>query len=365
MAEFSDAHRRLAHLITSGAYVAGRLPSERALGESLGISRTTVRKVLAQLEQDGVLARSSTRRAQIARSLDGTGSMRRIAFIAPAFTSAGTGHWEDGLRRALAAHPGAHLSSLRYRSGDDLVFAEAARGYDGVFVLMGAEGADERVREALIGPGLAPVVSLEQDLSRWGVPSLRLFPPTCVHRVLDEMHALGHRRIGCLNTQPEDSIIAADLQAWQVWMAARGCRGPLLSEPIAPFGDPMPKAHVLMGRALADHPEVTAWLCLTLEAVRGAIRAVHDAGMVAGREVSLCSIDGQGQEDYLVPSLACIATVDPTPYLAIGLDWMLAGQRRPWPGALHFTPVENRFHPGESLGPVRAPATADRDLVQV
>lgn len=357
MTESLTTHRRLAHLITSGAYVVGKLPSERDLSASLGVSRNTVRKALAQLADEGVLARAPRRRVQIARGRDG--GARRIAFIAPAFASVGPARHEDSLRRVLAdRHPDVHLASLRYRSTEEPLFREAARGFDGVFLLLGSEGPDERLRQALIGPDLAPVMGLVQDLSAWGVPFIDLFPPVCVHVMLDRMHALGHRRIGCLNTQPIDPIIAGFARAWQVWMAAHGYSGPMVSEPVRPFEDPTPKAHALMRAALAQHDEVTAWLCLTPEVVRGAIRAVHDTGMVAGREIAVCGIDGQGLEDYLVPSLACIATPDPAPYFAMGLEWMLAGPQRVWHGPLRISPIENTFHPGESLGPVHRPASA-------
>ncbi|MBA3937162.1 MAG: substrate-binding domain-containing protein [Planctomycetes bacterium] len=360
----SSTYRRLAQLIASGAYL-GKLPAERTLSVSLGVSRSTLRKALSQLEMEGVLGHSGTRRAQIARALGGAGGMRRIAFIAPAFPSPGTGRLEEALRRTLVGHePEIHLASLRYRAHDEPLFREAARSCDGVFLLLGSDGADEQLRAALVGPELAPVVCLEQDLSHWGIPSLTLFPPLCVHQVLDQVHALGHRRIGCLNTQPADPVVQANILAWQVWMATHGCAGPLVSEPVVPFEDPLPRAHALMHTCFAAHPGVTAWLCLTPDVARGAIRAIHDAGMTAGREVSVCCIDGQGQEGFLVPSLACIASPDPAPYFDVGLRWMLAGAARVWHGPLRFSPITSRFHAGESLGPVpvaTAPIPAGAD----
>lgn len=356
MSQSQSIHRRLAHLITSGAYL-GALPSERMLSDSLGVSRSTLRTALALLERDGVLVRSPTRRIRIARGVGGSGGLRRIAFIAPAFPSPGTGRLEESLRRTLLGHdPGIHLASLRYRSIEEPLFRDAARSCDGLFLLLGSDGPDERLHDALVGPGQAPVVCLEQDLSHWGIPSLTLHPAICVHQVLDQVEALGHTRIGCLNTQPADPVIQANLQAWQVWMAAHRASGPLENEPVISFEDPLPRAHALMHDCITRHPDVTAWLCLTSDVARGAIRAIHDAGMMAGREVSVCCIDGQGQEDYWVPSLACIASPDPEPYLAMGLRWMLAGAERAWHGPLHYSPIENRFHAGESLGPVPAPS---------
>lgn len=357
MTTVPDACRTLTGLITSGSFAGGRLPSERELGEVLGVSRTTVRKVLDQLAKDGVLARSPTGRAQVLRGHE-AGRLRRIAFIAPAFASTGAGRWEDALRQTLERHPGVHLASLRFRSWDEPLFREAARGCDGVFLLPGGESPTDRVRQALVGPGAAPVASLGIDLSAWGVPSLMLHHTASVHQILDRMHELGHRRIGWLNSQPVCSSVAARTQAFQVWMAAHRLDGPLVSDPVAPFQDPTRRGHSLMRRCLDQHPDVTAWLCSVIYTARGAIRAIHDRGMVAGRELSIATIDGEQHEDFCVPTLACAAAVDPEPYLALCVQWMLAGPARSWHGPLLVQPAEPRFHPGESLGPVHLPIQA-------
>lgn len=355
MAVLDNACHTLSELLASGSFAGGRLPPERELGEILGVSRSTVRKVLARLATDGVLTRGATGRAELVRS-HAAGGLRRIAFVAPAFASTGIAHWEDALRRVLARHPGVHLASLRFRTWDEPLFRDAARGCDGIFLLPGGEAPGPRARQALLEPGMAPVASLGIDLTGWGVPSLIPHPPGCVHRVLDHIHAQGHRRIGWLNTQPVCTATAARQQAWQVWMAAHGFDGPLVSEPVEPFRDPTPAAHALMGRCLERHPAVTAWLCSVIYTARGAIRAIHDRGLVAGRDISVATIDGELQEDYMVPSLACAAAVDPEPYLALCLAWMLARPQQAWQGPLLLQPAEHRVHPGESLGV--APATA-------
>jgi hypothetical protein len=63
----------------------------------------------------------------------------------------------------------------------------------------------------------------------------------------------------------------------------------------------------------------------------------------------VATIDGEHQEDLNVPSLACAATIDPDPYLALCLNWMLAGEGRAWSGPLLVQPAKNGFHAGESL----------------
>jgi hypothetical protein len=348
MASVTSVHSALTRLIAGGAYAGDRLPAERELCEVLGASRTTVRRVLTRLEAEGIVRRGDTGRVSILRGPE-AGRMRRIAFVAPAFESAGTVRWEGALRRAATIrHPGLHIASLRFIGWEDPVLGDVKRGCDGVFLLPGAQPPPARLLDLLAGPGAA-VTSLESDFSAAGIPSLRLYPDTSVETVLDHIFAHGHRHIGWFNTQPECPIILANQRTWQRWMHEHHCDGPLISDPVVPFQDPTPRARDLMRRCLQDHPDVTVWLCAVVQSARGAIRAIHDQGLVAGRDVSVATVDGEYQEDLNVPSLACAAAVDPEPHLALCLAWMLAGESRRWNGPLLVQPASHGFHAGESL----------------
>ena len=338
-------------LIASGAYAGDQLPSERELCEVLGASRTTIRRVLERLADQGIVARSTTGRARItAGHGDDAHPLRRIAFLAPAFASDGVLRWEAALRQSLAAHgANLHLAALRFTGWADPVIGEATVGCAGVFIQLGTEPPTPRALALLTKPGVA-VASIETDLSALGIPSLNLYPARALETVLDALHAQGHRRIGWLNTQPADPIIQASSAAFSAWLKARGLEGPVVSQPVAPFEDPAPAARALMARCLDEHADVTAWLCSVVQCARGAIRAIHDRGWQAGREVSIATIDGERQEDLNVPSLACAARVDPVPHLAPFVEWILAGENRRWDGELFRTPAEPGFHDGESLG---------------
>jgi GntR family transcriptional regulator len=59
---YEQAHDALAALVAGGAFRPGsRLPSERVLGEQLGVSRLTLRRALGALVAEGVLQRRDTR----------------------------------------------------------------------------------------------------------------------------------------------------------------------------------------------------------------------------------------------------------------------------------------------------------------
>ena len=59
---YEQAHAALAEMVEAGTYRPGsRLPSERVLGEALGVSRFTLRRALGSLVAAGVLQRRSSR----------------------------------------------------------------------------------------------------------------------------------------------------------------------------------------------------------------------------------------------------------------------------------------------------------------
>jgi GntR family transcriptional regulator len=59
---YEQAHAALAAMVEAGTYRPGsRLPSERLLGEALGVSRLTLRRALESLVEAGVLQRRSSR----------------------------------------------------------------------------------------------------------------------------------------------------------------------------------------------------------------------------------------------------------------------------------------------------------------
>lgn len=59
---YEQAHQALAELVASGTYRPGsRLPSERALGQALGVSRLTLRRALESLVALGIVERRASR----------------------------------------------------------------------------------------------------------------------------------------------------------------------------------------------------------------------------------------------------------------------------------------------------------------
>lgn len=63
------------------------------------------------------------------------------------------------------------------------------------------------------------------------------------------------------------------------------------------------KAHRALTEYLRVHPDTTAVCCMADIIVPAALRAIHDAGKIAGKDIAVISFDGSGVLGYCVPSV--------------------------------------------------------------
>jgi DNA-binding LacI/PurR family transcriptional regulator len=197
-----------------------------------------------------------------------------------------------------------------------------------------------------------PVVVLGHDWTEHGVPSLRLYRPGLVQKVLDHLADLGHRKIDCFNVQPADSIIDSRIAQWDIWRAARQMSGRLINEPVPAYTETISAAYDVTARRIAAGEfDCTALFCLTERVAAGAMRAMVDHGIRPGHDVAVCMVDDAGRAEYSIPSITSLESPDPKPYLAVCLEWMLAGQERQWRGPLLVQPEDLRLVVRESTVP--------------
>lgn len=352
---------RLAQRIRNGDYHLYGLPSERELALNVGVSHMTARKAVQKLLGQGLVYRLPNGRLAVSGVEHNADRSReaQIAFLVPAFESASVRVWHIALAQVRARF-NASIRVVYYTHWDDPSLVNALARFDGCFLIPVPfaipAGFAARLRESG-----RPVVVLSLDWSPHGIPSLRLFPAFCVQRLLDHLAKLGHRRIDCLNLQPMDSQIEELLAQWRLWMAARGWKSSLIGEAVKPYTHVLPAAHELISKRIrAGDLKGTALLCTTEPAAVGAMRAMADRGLRPGHDVPVCTVDGEGRAQYLIPSLTCISLSDPTPYLAVALEWMLAGSSRTWVGPLLLQPAGVELAVGESTVPAAKPKPGSR-----
>lgn len=339
--------RRIAH----ADHIVAGIPSERQLADELGLSRNTVRAAVQHLVEKGVLVRQSNGRLNVALQPDGA-NRRTIGFIAPAGPSGDLDEWResvDGVVHGVLRDQEVTVRSVSYGHWGDSAIQDALNSFDGAFFVTPAEKMPAWL-VAKIKASSCRVVVLDQDESAAGLPSLTLFPPAMESKLFDHLYRLGHRQIDCVNTQEQGAVVQGRISAWRRYLELHGLSGQLRS---LEKRKPAESAYRLISDALQEGQRVaSALFCTTGPAAVGAIRALHDAGLKVGRDVSVCAVNSEGLGRYLLPSLTALEAPPRSLYLRRAGEWMLSAGA--WEGPLLLQPEDIPMFEGESTGPAPA-----------
>lgn len=338
--------------IRFGDYLLTEVPTERELAAEAGVSRMTARKALLDLIATGLLVREPNGRVSARMPADR--QAMQIGFLVPSLASPDVEAWRLALEKT-AEKFGATVRTVMYLHWEDPVLSQAIHALDGTFLYLSAEAVSDSAIAAIRSSD-RPVVAIGNDLTAHGLQSVRLFPASFVHHVLDMLPELGHEDCDCFNIQTVDDVIEARITQWNLWRAHRRMPGRLLGRPIAAYERPLAAAYSEMGRIL-DEGELTATslFCTTAPAAIGAIRAMNDRGIRVGSDISVCVFNDEGLGRYMVPSLTCATMPDPAPYVSVCMEWMQR-QGEGWIGPLLMQPDRATLFRGESTGPAPRPA---------
>jgi LacI family transcriptional regulator len=347
--KFACVMRILKRRIAAGDYAARELPGEIPLAAELGVGRITMRRAIRELLDEGLLARAPSRRLIVNTAAEHPVVRKVIGYMAPAHASSINTRWRYVLDQVAARRGNVLVRPVDVIHDDDPSITEALKGFDGVFVTLGA-GVNLDVWRRRLHDARARVVSLETDMSADGIVSVCMETPAALRRVLDHLMTLGHRRIDCLNVQPAGPVIASRIATWRAWCTENGIAGELIDAPVKPFEDPLPRAHRVVRRMLRNGTLRATALLSTIElGAAGAMRALADAGLQAGRDLSVCSAVEDYRARYAIPSITCVRAIDPSPYYARCLDWMCSGKA--WQEPLLLKPRTRPIFKGASTGP--------------
>ena len=351
MAKYVNVANLIKTRVRNGDYSMKSVPAERQLAAEVGVSYMTVRRAMRELVEEGILVRQPNGRLCVGRLAEGNGAQLQLAFLAPTFNSPVIEQWRiaiDNITRRLKGF----VRPVLYMHWDDPVVQDALDAFDGVFLLPIPEALPPHVAERL--KAAKRLVVIDQDMSHLGIPSVRLFPPVFVQRLLDHLAELGHRRIDCFNVHPvdlkSDAVIQQRVEQWNLWRLAHGYEGRLINAPVPLHTAPFDVAYRAMKKLLDEKTfDATAILAVTAPAAMGAMRALHEHGIWPGREVSVCTINGESMGDTLIPSLTALEALDPQPYVAACIDWIVSGGEN-WIGPLLVQPADVPLVVRESTG---------------
>jgi DNA-binding LacI/PurR family transcriptional regulator len=332
-------------------HVVAGIPSERQLAEELGLSRTTLRKALQQLMDQGTLTRLENGRLEVASATDKP-RLHTVGFIVPAGTSANRDEWRESLEsvvQGLSQQYSVVIRTITYGHWADPSIQEALAGFDGAFFMTDSESIPKWLLTK-IKESACRVVCLDKDQSDAGLPSVQLFPPTGERKLFDLLYRFGHRRIDCLNTQGEDAVIQGRIAAWQDYVNSSGIEGQLHT---LMMRKPAESAYQLVRDSLQEGRALgSALFCTTGPAAIGAMRALHEAGLKIGDDVSVCAVNSEGIGRYLLRSLTALEAPPRALYLRRACEWMLGKEQ--WQGPLLVQPSDVPLFEGESTGPAQS-----------
>ncbi|MBN8712001.1 MAG: hypothetical protein BGO12_06245 [Verrucomicrobia bacterium 61-8] len=341
MEPFLPNYKNVANLmrrrILHGAYALKSIPSERQLAEEIGVNYMSVRRGLRLLEKDGLLMRGEDGRIEIRRARQGQKTHFNFGLLMPTFKSSAMGLWRIALEKACSRLP-CNIRPVVYLHWDDPVLLSAIKGFDGIFLSPLPAPLPESLAIRL-RPPTSSVVVLDEDFSGYGIPSIQIFPSLFIHRLLDHLKALGHKKIGCLSTQPDNPEIRERINQWRLWKEMNGIEGALENHPVPPHGDPIQQAYKIMSRRPLDAREETGWFCTTTPAALGLMSALTDLGRRIGHEIAVCSANGEGIAAMFDPPLTALEAHDPGPFINQCLDWMTEGGQI-WRGPLLMRPTD-------------------------
>lgn len=348
---------RLATRIRNGDYHLNGIPSERDLAVDVGVSHMTARKAIRKLLDDKLIVRLPNGRLDI--QSNGKNAPKhlqtQIALLAPSWNSFETNTWNMALSR-MAQEFDFSFRLVYYLHADDPVIKNTISRFDCTFFLPNdpmPQAVYQELREIA-----KPFVIVNNDWSHLGIPSIRLFPPVFIHKMLDHLASLGHKRIDCLNVQPGGSIISERITQWRVWLAAHGFEGHLYDHQATPYSDSTPIAYETIDSLIKNGKfNCDALLCLTEPGAIGAMKAMAENRLCPGIDVGVCTTDSDGYTRYSIPSITAMEQIDPIPFITTCVKW-IQRQEKNWEGQLLLQPadikviVRQSTVPGKKTDPI-------------
>lgn len=341
---------RIAHDIDNGTWVVS-LPNERALAETLQVSRKTIRKSIAQLQRDGVIKTIHRRGhrivTQAALTARPTVSMGLLTPESLDQMPSHTALWVDELR-ALLFEQGIRLSAFSSRRFFSRGSAAAlphlvAQNPQTCWIMTHSNGAmqrwflDHRVPCIIAGSCHRGVPLPNVDLDYFAV---------CRHAV-GAMLRQGHRRIAFLVQQSQRG---GDLESEAGFLDGAQRAAKMEVQPVIVRHDgSVENAWRMLARLFNSATPPTALLIAKPALYLTTVTFLADRGLRVGEHVSLISRDHDSFLSYLRPSPAGYS-VSPKTY-AKRLFSLVIAYSRNQPIANANQRIEPIYVPGQSLAP--------------
>jgi DNA-binding LacI/PurR family transcriptional regulator len=279
------------------------------VGELAGVSHQTVSRVIngsphvRPETRERVLAAMAElgyRPNSVARALV-TGRSHMLGVVSFDTTLYGPASTLFGIERA--AHEAgyfiivASLKALDRSSVSDAVERLRRQGVDGVLVIAPMQNAADALLHA---PSEVPLVAVEAGPDDV-VPVVAVDQFSGAAKATQHLLDLGHRTVWHI-AGPADFLESRQRQdGWCTTLERAGIDPP---QPLR--GDWSARSGYDLGRRLSADPEVTAIFVANDQMALGVLRAMHEAGRIIPRDVSVVGFDDVPEAPYFMPPLTTI-----------------------------------------------------------
>jgi hypothetical protein len=305
--------QNLREQIVAGVYAPNAfLPSERAMAEEFGVSRTHVRQALAQLEKENLLMRRHGR-GTVVVSVPGRAKSRRVGILGTRsrlwLAAEGLRLLENITRRLLAhgyayeriayaasrqeADAGPTEAGERLHDVGDLV--ALSKEFDGLaFIEAPPHSAYQALIEIERQHYPIVVVNLEHALD-WPFSATRVNHAKLMQRSVEILVGYGHRRIAFVGQDPSQYFFGRALEGFRRGMEAAGLQAQDDLIVLAKASTSL-AAYLGFKPLLARMDRPTGVVAARDYMAHGVCQAVEESGLEVGRDVSVIGYDNLSWE---------------------------------------------------------------------
>lgn len=349
LAKFNHIAEMIEARLKSVEYSVDGMPGERQIAIEMGVSHMTARRAVQELVSRGLIPRRPAGRLARAETRLRPKADLHIAYVDAAFSSETQTNWRRAIEEAVQKQNG-RVHCFAYFNPWDRAITEALDDeFDGVFLVPPFPLSPPLLQR--LARARHKVVTLFHDLTEHGLPCIDFASPRFIWRIAKHFADLGHRRVDCLNTQPQNALIRQRIDKWIEAAGKHGLDTVVHDHAIRPFDRPDEAAHEVAPAILRNPARpITGLFCTTSGAARGVMRAAHENGVRIGRDLSLASCDNSREARLLVPSLTTLDNPKPRSLIERGLEWIRTGGKN-WEGSLKLEPENVPLWQGESTQP--------------
>ncbi|MBW6513202.1 MAG: GntR family transcriptional regulator [Candidatus Syntrophosphaera sp.] len=277
---------RIKDMITTGLLVE-RLPGERVLASELEVSYMTLRKAVAELVEEGILYKDSTKGTFIGHKKNNSRITKNIGFFLDDSIKEGiSSPYYSLVFRSLEEEATNHGYNILFFSDfDDLNPLKNKKKVDGVIICCFPR-LEDRIQEI---KSFVPIVLLDNIASDKSIPSVTIDNFNSCSHSTEYLLSLGHRRIGFVSGLLDSDVCKDRLLGYKNALARFGLKE---DRSLVFKGDYSCESGERAGKyfvSLSEPP--TAIVCANDSMAIGALKVIRESGFKIPGDISLIGFD--------------------------------------------------------------------------